>query len=64
MSTREMPIESLWTVKDVAAFLRCSTSLVYKKAEGGELPSVHVGSLLRFVPEAVRKWSTSNTGAP
>jgi excisionase family DNA binding protein len=56
--------EVLWTVKDVAAFLRCSTSLVYKKAESGALPSLRIGALLRFDPSAVRTWATKSGGGP
>lgn len=46
--------EGLWDVKDVARFLKVSRSWVYARADAGELPSVRVGGLLRFEPEAVR----------
>ena len=55
------PSESLWTVADVAAYVRCSKSLIYKLAERGELPSLRIGALLRFEPGAVRAWAR---GAP
>lgn len=50
-------IESLWTVQDVANFLRCSTSLVYKKAEAATIPCVRMGALLRFDPPTIRTWA-------
>jgi excisionase family DNA binding protein len=57
--------ERMWTAKDVAAFLRCSQSWVYGRAESGEIPCLRIGGLLRFDPETVRKFSRgeiANTG--
>ncbi len=49
--------EPLWTVKDVAAYLRTSTSWVYSHADDGTLPSVRIGGLRRFQPEAIRAYA-------
>jgi excisionase family DNA binding protein len=49
--------EPLWTAKDVAAFLRVSPSWVYLHAEAGDLPSVRIGGLRRFVPDAIRAYA-------
>ncbi len=46
--------DQLWTVREVAAFLQCSTSKVYRAAEEGQLPRLMIGGQLRFEPEAVR----------
>lgn len=46
--------EHLWKVADVARFLRCSTSYVYKAVERGELPVIRFGAMVRFNPEAIR----------
>ena len=46
--------EALWTVHQVAAYLRASRSLVYQKAASGELPSRKVFGMLRFDPHAIR----------
>lgn len=46
----------LWTAQDLAAYVGCSKSLVYQMAERGDIPSVKIGTLLRFDPEAVRAW--------
>jgi len=56
MSTEKqlVPFESRWDVSDVAAYLKCSRSWVYKAAERGALPCERYGSLLRFDPEAIR----------
>jgi len=49
--------ESLWTAKEVAAYLKVSTSWVYMHAEAGTLPSVRIGGLRRFDPEAIRAYA-------
>ena len=54
--------ESLWTVKDVARLLKASSSWVYKNAERGHIPCVHIGALLRFDPAAIRAWLASKSG--
>lgn len=46
--------EALWTADEVATFIKCSVSYVYKSAERGEIPCVRVGRMLRFKPDAVR----------
>ncbi len=46
--------ETLWDVRDVARYLRASTSWVYKQSEKGVIPSVRVGAMLRFEPKAIR----------
>lgn len=51
--------ESLWTVRDVADYLKASTSFVYKAAERGEIPCRRIGAMLRFDPGEVRKWVAS-----
>jgi excisionase family DNA binding protein len=47
----------LWTWRDVARALKVSRSWVYARASSGELPSLRVGGLLRFSPEAVRRFA-------
>jgi excisionase family DNA binding protein len=51
---RRRTSEALWTADEVAAFIKCSVSYVYKSAERCELPCVRVGRMLRFKPGAVR----------
>jgi hypothetical protein len=48
--------ESLWTARDVAAFLKTSTKWVYHHASTGTLPCVHVAGFRRFEPAAIRAW--------
>ena len=49
--------DSLWDARDVARYLKASRSWVYQKAEGGQLPHIRIGGLLRFEPETVRSWA-------
>jgi Helix-turn-helix domain len=46
--------ECLWDSRDVAAFLKVSRSWVYHQAEGGTLPCVRVGGLLRFHAQKIK----------
>lgn len=55
----EQQTETLWTVEDVAAYLRAKPKWVYELAGRGTLPSLKLGGLLRFNPEDVKRWATS-----
>lgn len=49
---------SLWTVEDVAAYLKTSRSWVYQRCAGVDaIPAMRVGGLLRFEPEEVKAWA-------
>ena len=49
-------VEALWTVGDVATFLKVSKDWVYRRAAKGDLPSRKVGSHLRFLRAEVVSW--------
>jgi excisionase family DNA binding protein len=49
-------MSSLWTVAEVAAYLRVSRSWVYHRAAAGLLPCMRVGALVRFDPETIRAY--------
>jgi excisionase family DNA binding protein len=53
-------VESQWTVKEAARFLRCSVSWVYKAAGKGEIPCVRIGAMLRFDPEELRAFAKAH----
>ena len=57
MGSGDSSIEGLWDVRDVASYLKASRSWVYLKAEAGVLPSLRIGGLLRFDPEAIRAFA-------
>ena len=52
----EVP-DRLWTVRDVAAFLRASPSWVYAQKAAGLIPCRKIGGLVRFVPEEIRGYA-------
>ena len=59
-STQDLPVqdtEPLWTVAEVAKYLRLNTETVRMMARRGELPSIKIGKRLwRFRPREVKDW--------
>ena len=53
----------LWTVADVARYLKTSRSWVYQATASGRLPSIQVGHLRRFDPATVRRWAAKSASA-
>ena len=51
-----IPAEQLWNVRQAAAFLNIGRNAVYEMADGGELPSIRIGSRIRFIPADLRAW--------
>lgn len=54
-ASETQPPETLWTIEDVARYVRCSLRHVSKLREEG-LPYRKLGHLVRFKPEAVKAW--------
>ncbi|MGC4120422.1 MAG: helix-turn-helix domain-containing protein [Myxococcales bacterium] len=50
-------LEPLWTIEDVATYLKASKSWVYHAAQSGRLPSIRVIRNLRFSPEAIKAFA-------
>ncbi len=50
-----LPMASLWTIDDVARYARCSVRHVTTLRQQG-LPYRKLGHLVRFNPEAVKRW--------
>ena len=48
--------ETLWTIDDVARYARCSVRHVTTLREQQGLPFRELGHLVRFSPEAVKRW--------
>ena len=57
MATSQPTVECLWTAVQVGAYLNVSRSWVYLHAEAGTLPSLRIGGLRRFDPEAIRAYA-------
>lgn len=49
-------VKQLWTVREVAAFLRCSDTYVYELVAAKCIPHGKIGKLVRFSPEDVQNW--------
>ena len=62
----EKNIEELWTVDEVAAYLKMSRSSIYTRIgrHSDALPVMRVGSMLRFDPKAVKAWVTAQVVRP
>jgi len=56
VSPLAIPAEQLWTVREAAAFLRIGRNAVYEMVKREELPSIRVGSRVRFFPAELRAW--------
>jgi excisionase family DNA binding protein len=52
--------ETVMTLHEVAHFLRCHESTVYRLAKRGELPAFRLGSEWRFLRSKIEQWITSN----
>jgi excisionase family DNA binding protein len=48
--------EEVWTVKDLAKYLRCHTSTLYRLVNRGEIPHFRLGSDIRFRRPLIEKW--------
>jgi len=45
----------LWTVKELAAYLKISRSGVYVLVATGKMPFIQIGRHKRFIPEDIEK---------
>ena len=54
--------EPLWTVAEVAEFLRVSKSFVYHACAAGTFPCVRIGASVRFDPATIRAWVRGEHG--
>ena len=57
----EPQIQSLWNVRDLAAFLRTTPAAIYPLVQRNGIPHLKVGRNLRFDPAAIRRWLTSRS---
>ena len=57
-----IPAEQLWTARQAAQFLNIGRNAVYEMVDRGELPSLRIGSRVRFIPAEVRAWVERQKG--
>jgi PTS system nitrogen regulatory IIA component len=53
-------MKQILTVSDVAKLLRLSKSSIYKYAEKGEIPSIKIGTNLRFIETQLDNFLSKN----
>jgi excisionase family DNA binding protein len=46
----------LWTVRDVAAFLKIHPKTIYEWVARGEMPFLRIGNRIRFNPSDILRW--------
>ena len=56
--------EVLWTVQDVAQYLRLEPETVRSMARRGELPAVKMGRIWRFRAGIVKNWVLQKSTLP
>jgi excisionase family DNA binding protein len=59
-----MPDKDLLSVKQVSEYLNLSPCTVYRRAEHGEIPSIKLGSRLRFRKEDIDAWLAERLRKP
>ena len=50
------PTEPLWTVEDIADYLRLEPETVRSMTRDGKLPGFKVGRVWRYKKESIRNW--------
>ncbi len=51
--------ETVMTLHEVAQFLRCHESTVYRLTKRGEIPAFRLGSEWRFLRSKIEQWISS-----
>jgi len=49
-------VNGLWTIDELASFMRLTRKAAYALVAGTTVPRVRIGVRLRFQPEAVHDW--------
>ncbi len=49
-------LEKLWTVEDLAGYLKVSVKTIYDWVHKRSIPFIKVKRLLRFRPSEIEKW--------
>ena len=53
--------ETMWTVKDLASFLRVSSNAVYKLVERKQVPHIRFNRKVLFDPQSIRNWLSQHS---
>jgi len=55
----EVGSETVMTLHEVAKFLRCHESTVYRLTKRGQIPAFRLGSEWRFLRSRIEQWITN-----
>ena len=58
----ESRIKELWTVKDVAQYLKLQPETIRNMARKGDLPAIKLSRMWRFSKDEVELWLESQAG--
>ena len=47
----------IMTITELAAYLRCNRSTIYRLIKGGKLPAFRIGADWRFKRKLIEKWT-------
>ena len=53
-------VNGLWTIDELASFMRLSRKAAYALVASSEVPRVRIGVRLRFLPQAVQEWVSAH----
>tara|TARA_R110002072_G_scaffold302794_1_gene488779 strand:+ start:13355 stop:13540 length:186 start_codon:yes stop_codon:yes gene_type:complete len=56
--------DTIWTIKEVAEYLKVNERTIYRLAASGELPAFKVGNSWRFKQADLEKWIASQAQKP
>lgn len=48
--------EEVWTVRDLAKYLRCHSSTLYRLVQRCEIPHFRLGTDIRFRRSVIKQW--------
>jgi len=51
--------ETVMTLQEVAQFLRCHESTIYRLTKRGQIPAFRLGSEWRFLRSRIEQWITN-----
>lgn len=56
--------DSIWTIKEVAEYLKVNERTIYRLAASGELPAFKVGNSWRFKLAELETWIANQANKP
>ncbi|HEY2104843.1 MAG TPA: helix-turn-helix domain-containing protein [Candidatus Binataceae bacterium] len=64
INRQDVGSETVMTLHEVAQFLRCHESTVYRLTKRGQIPAFRLGSEWRFLRSKIEHWITASHQSP